>query len=146
MLSLFSCAKPNLFGAVLELRRLPDDIDVLVGDLALDGQEVEQDVRLLDDLHVKVRTEDVIQDPVVQDPGRQLEPDVLGFDDRVGVAHLVEEGYVRVDLSDSGKPHGQGGRTEVLEGQLEAVLVEGYGWRPVAAFFGRSPQELGDLS
>jgi hypothetical protein len=45
------------------------------------------------------------------------------LDDRVCVAHVVEEGNVRVDLRNSGKPHRQGRRAEVLEGQLEAVLA-----------------------
>ncbi len=66
-----------LLGAMLELRCLPDHVNVVVGDLALDRQEVEEDVRLLDHLYVKIRTENVVNDPVVEDPGGQLEPDVL---------------------------------------------------------------------
>jgi hypothetical protein len=62
---------------MLELRCLPDHVDVVVGDLALDRQKVEEDVRLLDHFDVKIRTEDVVYDPVVEDPGGQLEPDIL---------------------------------------------------------------------
>ena len=131
---------------MLELCRLPNDVDVFVGDLSFDRQEVEEDVRLLDHLHVKVRTKNVFNDPGVQDPGCQLDTDVFNFDDRVGVAHLVEEGHVRVYLGDSGQPHGQRGRAKVLEGQLEAVLVEGHGRRPLAAVFDRRPKKICDLT
>ena len=42
----------------------------------------------------------------------------------LGVAKLVEEGDVGVDLVDPAEAHGEGGRAEVLEGQLEAFPVE----------------------
>jgi len=51
--------KTNLFGAMLELRSLPNDVDVFVCNLPFYRQKIEEDVRLLDDLDVEVRAENV---------------------------------------------------------------------------------------
>ena len=131
---------------MFELRSLPNDVDVFVCNLPFYRQKIEEDVRLLDDLDVEVRAENVFDNSGVQNPGGQLDTDVFNFDDRVSVAHIVEESHVRVNLSNSGQPHGQRGRAEVLEGQLETVLVEGHGRRAVAAFFDRAPEKIGDLT
>ncbi len=130
---------------MFQLGGLPDDVDVVVGDFALDGKKVEQDVRLLDDLHVEVRSENVLHDLLSEDPTCQLEADVLDLDHALGVAHLVEQGYMRVDLGDATQPHRQRRRAEVLEGQLEAVAVERDRGRAVHILDG-APEEICDMS
>ena len=50
----------NLLATMLELGRLPDRVHVAVGDFPLHGQEVEDDMRLLDNFHVEIRAKDVL--------------------------------------------------------------------------------------
>ena len=83
---------------MLELRSLPDNVDMFVCDLSFDSQKVEKNVRLFDHFNVKIRTKNMIDNSTVEKPIGQLETDVFNFDDGVGVAHLIEQRYVGVNL------------------------------------------------
>lgn len=109
---------------MLQLSRLPDQRDVILGDVILDGEEVEDDVRLLDDLHVKVRTEQVRNDLIFRQPVGQLAPDQLHLRHRLGGANVIEKVDMSVDLRHSRQPHGERRRREVFEGQGESLGVE----------------------
>ena len=79
---------------------------------------------LLDHLHMQVWPKDVFNETRVENPLSQLKSGLLHLTHRLRVAKLVEEGDVGVDLVDPAEAHGEGGRAEVLEGQLEAFPVQ----------------------
>ena len=79
---------------------------------------------LLDHFNVEVWTKDVLDQTRVENPLSQLESSLLHLAHGLGVAELVEEGDVGVDLVDPAEAHGEGGGAEVLERQLEAFPVQ----------------------